>query len=270
MQDAECVRFLQWALPRLHLRWPGFRKVRKQVCKRLARRLNALHVEDLDAYQQFLSEHPEEWHTLDGLCRVVITRFYRDKLVFAKLVEDILPQLAVAALESDREKLRVWSVGSASGEEAYTLAMLWEELLAPRYSQLRLAILGTEIDPCLLERCRQACYPASAVKNLPAVLRDAAFTKTGEVYCLKPRYQTSVRFEQQDIRASLPGDMFDLILCRNLVFTYFDEPLQRSLLQRLLARLRPGGWLVVGVHEKLPVGVEGVSVVSERLGLYRK
>lgn len=273
MQDTDCVRFLQWALPQLHMRWPGFRKVRKRVCKRLSQRLTELGFADLKAYQHHLSQQPnqsDEWRRLDTICRVVVTRFYRDKRLFAELTERVLPELATRALTSGREMIRAWSIGSASGEEAYTLAILWHRLLAPRFAELQLHILGTEIEPHLIERSLQACYPQGTVKNLPEALRSAAFSMDDDNYCLQSQYQAMVAFRQQDIRTTLPDEMFDLILCRNLVFTYFDEPLQQSTLNRILTRLRPGGWLVLGVHETLPTDVGGLTTVSERLGLYRR
>lgn len=273
MQDTYCVRFLQWALPQLHMRWPGFRKVRKRVCKRLSLRLIELELADLKAYQHHLSQQPsqsDEWRRLDTICRVVVTRFYRDKRLFAELTERVLPELATRALTSGSEMIGAWSIGSASGEEAYTLAILWHQLLAPRFAGLQLNILGTEIEPHLIKRSQQACYPQGTIKNLPEALRSAAFSQDDDHHCLKPQFQAMVAFRQQDIRTALPDEMFDLILCRNLVFTYFDEPLQQSILNRMLTRLRPGGWLVLGVHETLPAGARGLTTVSERLGLYRR
>ena len=270
MIDTECVRFLQWALPKLHMRWPGFRKVRKQVCKRLSRRLKELGLPDSDAYRQHLARHPEEWQTLDRLCRVVVTRFYRDKLVFETLAEKVLPELATAALAAGDKTLRCWSIGSASGEEPYTLAILWQDLLKPRFPGVELSMLATELDPQLLARSQKACYPAGTIKNLPEGLRAAAFSEAGEQYCLKPAYRAMVEFRQQDVRTALPDGSFHLILCRNLVFTYFDEAQQEEILAELQAKLLPGGWLVVGVREKLPAEVDGLTRVSERLGLYRK
>ncbi|MCX4186896.1 CheR family methyltransferase [Methylophaga sp. OBS4] len=270
MQDVDCVRFLQWALPRMQMRWAGFRKVRNQVCKRLSRRLTELELANIEAYQQLLTRQPDEWQKLDSLCRVVVTRFYRDKLVFTRLTENLLPQLAVATSAEGRENINIWNIGSASGEEAYTLAILWQQLLAPHFTGLKLAILGTEIEISLLKRSQKACYAGGTIKNLPPALRSAAFNQKNDDYCLKPQYQAMVEFRQQDIRTELPDKTFDLILCRNLVFTYFDESLQQTTLQRMLTRLRPGGWLIVGVRERLPAGAGGLTVVSERLGFYQR
>ena len=168
-----------------------------------------------------------------------------------------------------RETLHAWSIGSASGEEAYTLAILWYHRLAPQYPGLRLMIVGTEIDAHLLERSHHACYPGGTIKNLPEALRHAAFVSGNGDACLKSRYQVMVRFLRQDIRTELPDGVFDLILCRNLVFTYYDEALQLATLERIMTRLRPGGWLLLGVHESLPANTAGLQKVLECPGLYQ-
>ena len=90
MKHDDCVGFLQWALPRLRLRWPGFRRVRRQVCQRLGRRLRELGLGELQAYQLYLGNHPTEWQVLDGLCRITISRFYRDRTIFVALEREVL------------------------------------------------------------------------------------------------------------------------------------------------------------------------------------
>ena len=79
MKDSECIGFLRWALPRLGLRWPGFRKVRRQVCKRIARRARELGLADVSGYRLPLDSHAPEWDALAALCTVSISRFYRDR-----------------------------------------------------------------------------------------------------------------------------------------------------------------------------------------------
>lgn len=270
MRDSDCVDFLQWALPHLRMRWPGFRRVRGQVCKRIAHRISQLGLPDIASYRTWLMEHPQEWTELDGLCRVTVTRFYRDRQVFDTLIREILPSLACRVQNEERDTLRCWSIGCASGEEPYSLAILWRALLAGDFPELRLDVLATDADLLLIERAHRACYPPSALKNLPETLRSDAFLPNGEEHCLKQAYQSAVNFQVQDIRHALPAGPFDLILCRNLAFTYFDEALQRRILQQLHSKLLPNGWLILGVHEKLPSGQHGFAAVSERLGLYRK
>ncbi len=122
MKNEQCVRFLQWALPQLGMRWPGFRKVRKQVCKRVGQHIQDLGLAGVDEYQVYLEEHPTEWAQLDSLCRITISRFCRDKEVFAALEKEVLPSLVRGVRERGDTNLRIWSAGCGSGEEPYTLA----------------------------------------------------------------------------------------------------------------------------------------------------
>lgn len=263
--DAACVRFLQWALPRLQRRWPGYRRVRRQVCRRIVERLRALGLDGFAAYRQRLEGDGAEWSRLDGLLAVTITRFYRDRRVFEHLQQAWLPELLAG-----RDALRIWSAGCASGEEPYSLALLAAFALRPRFPRLLLHILASDIDPVLLRRAQRACYPFSAVKNLPVPWRECAFTQHGDEYCLDAPYKKNVVFVQHDVRdAPLPGP-FDLLLCRNLVFTYFTEPLQLAIAAGFARVLRPGGLLLLGVHEKLPAAAAGFVVRDVRLGLYQR
>ena len=270
MKDQECVHFLQWALPQLHLSWPGFRRVRRQICKRIDRRLRNLGLADIAAYQGFLTTHPGEWLQLDALCHITISRFYRDRGVFACLEQAVIPTLAEQARARGHHWFRVWSAGCCSGEEPYTLAILWHEKIKPRFSGIDLVIVATDADPIGLQRARRACYPFSSLKELPINWRKAAFIDRDGVFCLKDRYRSGVAFMEQDVRHQIPEDRFDLVLCRNLVFTYFDEMLQRKILRRLEDCLRVGGALVLGKHEKIPGDMAGWLPWFNQYPIYRK
>lgn len=259
------MRFLQWALPRLRLRWAGYRKVRGQVCKRLARRLRELELPDLAAYEAFLSRHPDEWKRLDGLCRITISRFYRDRGVFDYLGVAVLPELTRAARDRG---VRCWSAACASGEEPYTLALLWRYADIP--SGASISVLATDSDEHLLARANEGTYETSSLKDLPADWRRESFEHVGGGFRLRDSMREPVRFARCDVREGLPEGPFDLILCRNLVFTYFDDALQREVLSGLTDRLAKGGALVIGVHETLPEGDFGLEVWNARAGVYRR
>jgi chemotaxis protein methyltransferase CheR len=154
MQDDECINFLQWALPRLDLAWPGFRKVRGQVCKRLKRRMHGLGIERFADYRARLEAGPEEWRVLDGLCRITISRFCRDRSTFDVLRHAVLPQIAMRAAAEEREA-RIWSAGCASGEEPYTIRILWDFEVMPRFPDAFLGIVATDIDEILLDRAER-------------------------------------------------------------------------------------------------------------------
>jgi chemotaxis protein methyltransferase CheR len=250
--DSACVAFLQWALPRLNLRWPGFRKVRKLVCKRVVRRARELGLEGLDAYRARLEASPEEWARFDELCRIPISRFYRDRAVFDSLRSTLLPHLATCALARGERTLHAWSVGCASGEEPYSLSMAWQFDVARRFRSLALDILATDADEVMLERARRGCYAGSSLKLLPAEWRSLAFRDQGGSSCIRDELRERVTLSRQDVRTTMPDGPFDLALCRNVVFTYFEPELQRTIAERIVDRMAEGGVLVVGCHEVAP------------------
>ena len=269
MTDLECVAFLQSALPRLRFRWPGFRKVRRQVRKRVERRMEQLGLTAVGAYRDYLEAHPEEWEVLDGYCRITISRFYRDRSVFDLLGEEVLPGLARTAIQFRRGEVRCWSAGCASGEEAYTVLILAHTGRFFQTADVRLRLLATDADEQMLRRGRLARYPASSLKNVPRAWLSGPLQPSGEAYVVRADLREQVEFQKQDVRRQMPDGPWDLVLCRNLVFTYFDESLQREVLRRLVGRIRTGGVLVAGKQEKLPETGLPLAPWARNLGVYR-
>jgi chemotaxis protein methyltransferase CheR len=267
MNDNKCVEFLQWALPHMRMRWPGFRKVRRQVCRRIADRLEELHLTGPSQYKAYLADHPEEWKKLDSFCSISISGFYRDKSVFHFLQDIVLRELAK---EAETNRLRCWCCGCAAGEEPYTLSLIWYHVLKPYFPATDLEIIATDSMDTMLKRALKGRYAQSSIKELPEELLQAGFTRQNKEYILKSQYRDSVRFIKEDVRKRMPGGPFHLILCRYLVFTYFDEKLQTELLVNFLSRLAPGGALVIGKIDRLPCKTEKLEPWSEQDRIYRK
>lgn len=270
MKDERCVRFLQWALPRIRMRWPGFRRVRGQVCKRIDRRIKTLGLACVGEYQDYLQSHPEEWAALDSLCRVTISRFGRDRSVFATLADTVLPALAGNLATRGDETLCVWSVGCASGEEPYTVAILWHTRVRQAFPGTTLDVTATDSDTTMLQRATEARYTAGSLKELPHDLRDRVFSRQDGTYRLDAACRAGVTFLEQDIREGQPDGCFDLVLCRNLVFTYFDDGLQSGILGRIVNAMADGAALVIGIHENLPGGSERLEPWFPKQRIYRK
>jgi chemotaxis protein methyltransferase CheR len=270
MKDVECVRFLQWALPHLRMKWQGFRKVRRQVCKRVNRRIHQLQLPDVNAYEAYLRTYSSEWDVLDNFCRISISRFLRDKGVFECLGSQIFSALGQMTSACENKTIQCWSAGCASGEEAYTLALIWQFVLAPEYPGIDIHITATDTDQNLLERAERACYPASSIKELPDRWVARAFDWTGIRHCLHPNFREKVKFSLQDIRHAAPEGFFHMILCRNMAFTYFDTSLQQEILERIRDKLVGGGALVIGMHEVLPVQALDFVPWFPHLKIYRK
>lgn len=270
MQNDDCIRFLRWALPQIRMRWPGFRKVRVQICKRIDRRLRELNIADAYAYKAYLEENPHEWSKLDKLCYITVSRFYRDKAMFNFLAQQVIPDLARRAIKCGENCLKVWSAGCASGEEPYTANIIWLLQVKNQFPDIDIRIVATDSNSQMIQRALQASYTYSSVKNLPLAWRENVFVEQQGSFVLKAEFRHNVQFLNEDIRQKTANNHFDLVLCRNLVFTYFQEELQCEILQQLQKTIVKGGVLVIGIHENLPACNTQFSHCSERLKIYKK
>jgi chemotaxis protein methyltransferase CheR len=267
--DAESVAFLQWALPRLGLRWAGYRRVRRQVVKRVQRRIAELGLANAAAYRERLESDPAEWQVLRGRCVVTISRFYRDRGMWDALAGEVLSLAADAAAAAGEGELRCWSIGCASGEEPYTLAIVWKLALSAKHPGLRLRVLATDVDERVLARARVAEYAWATLRELPAGWIDQAFERRGSVFRLRESFRECVELRREDIRVDLPESTFRLIACRNIVCTYFDEALQRETLARIVSTLE-GGFFIIGQAERRLPPETGLEPWDAKLGIYRR
>jgi chemotaxis protein methyltransferase CheR len=188
--------------------------------------------------------------------------------VFDALGADVLPALAARAAARGARTLECWSAGCASGEEPYSLRLVWDFAAKPRSPDVDLSVLATDADEVMLERAARACYPAGALKDLPPGWRERAFEPADGQFRLREAFRTGVTFSKADIRQAWPDGPFDLILCRNLAFTYFEPALQAEVLGAIARRLGPGGVLVLGAHERPPEGGADFVPLIGKLPLY--
>ena len=211
-----------------------------------------LNVANLPAYRARLEADPAEWRALDECCHITISRFFREKDVFEALRASVLPGIAVRAKQQARPA-RIWSAGCASGEEPYTLKILWDlEVTNSCPGTVPLSIIATDADAAMLARAQQACFKAGSLRELPHSLVEQAFDRAGPLYCVKPQYRQGIGFLHEDLRSVAPAGPFDLILCRYVAFTYFAPAIQKQVFSRLLERLLPDGYLAIGGDERLP------------------
>jgi chemotaxis protein methyltransferase CheR len=168
--------------------------------------------------------------------------------VFELLSERVLPNIAQRARDQ-RRRAQCWSAGCASGEEAYTLRLLW---YLKTDAAASLSIVATDIDDAVLARARVGSYLAGSLRELPPDLVARGFEISDCGFRVRERHRCGMTFLRHDLRADpIPG-FFDLIVCRNLAFTYFAPRLQSQVLRCLIGQLQPQGWLVIGAQERLP------------------
>jgi chemotaxis protein methyltransferase CheR len=271
MTNHDCINFLQWCLPKLHYQWKGFRKVRRQVCKRIKHRIKELNLSGIHEYKRLLEENEEEWSIVDSLCYISISRFYRDKRIFQVIESILLPFLTRQALVANRSEVNCWSAGCCSGEEPFTLQLIWKLSVYPLLrQQISFNIIATERNQILLNRAQKGIYSFMSLKELPVKILRKGFVKVNDEYILKDEFRKNVDFKYQDIRLKVPSGIFDLIICRNLTFTYFEKELQQEILNKIIDKLRPKGFIVIGSHEILPKEIKELSNYRNIEGIYQK
>jgi len=243
----EFDQFLKETSSLLGLQWRRFHK--RGIRRRIEHRLVELGLASLKEYSQKIEEDPQEKGHLSKILTVTISRFFRDKDVFNTIETSVFPAL----LKENPRELKIWSIGCASGEEPYSLSLLWKARFEKNWPQIQFSILATDIDESLLERAKEGQYKKSSLHQVPQDILKGFFEAKGEGYLLDQRVRQGVRFQRHDILREEPFSGMDLIFCRNLAFTYFSKEAQIEILKKVFRCLREQGYLVTGSDEFIPL-----------------
>jgi chemotaxis methyl-accepting protein methylase len=247
------------------------------LLRRISVRLTKLNVRSTAAYLDILRSDPSEPdHHIDTIA-VNVTSFFRDPLVFEIIARRVLPLLIASKRTGTCRETRTWSAGCATGEEAYSLAILFQESLKEESQTWRHLILATDIDSHALAIARKGLYPRSQLANVRLGQFDRYFTPSGSHFEVLREIREMVLFSKHDITrfngSDLSGTLsgpFDLILCRNMLI-YFKPDLQRRIMNILHKALSPGGYLVLGTAESLVPEVESkFGVVDKWAKIFQK
>ncbi len=215
--------------------------------RRIERRMAANHVGTLQDYLALTDEKPQE---LDKLCKdilISVTSFFRDTEAFAALGKVVARILATKQAGDD---IRIWVAGCATGEEAYSLAILFSEHLGSAFDQYRLQIFATDIDMEAMARARRGVFAAPSLAHMERARIKAHFTPHGDRYEINKNLRDVVIFARQDLVQDPPFLRLDLVTCRN-VLIYFQSELQSRLLSVFHYALNPGGYMFLGKSESV-------------------
>jgi two-component system CheB/CheR fusion protein len=241
---------------------------RPTIERRLRRRMAAVGVPSLKGYWRYVDRHPEELQQLISSFLIKVTHFFRDPELFDHLREQVLPYLIAQSREHDRE-LRIWSAGCATGEEAYSVAIIVADLLGDELDQLPVRIFATDIASDAVDFARHGVYPSAALEAVPADLVEQNFNRLDGAYEISQAVRALVVFGEHDLGRRAPFPRIDLVLCRN-VLIYFTSALQRRALQRFAFSLRPGGLMVLGKAESVSPLPEYFALEQPRLKVFRR
>src|SRR5690242_998137 len=215
--------------------------------RRVQRRMDVAGIAGFDDYHDYLAVHPQEFTTLFNTILINVTGFFRDRDAWTYLAQQVVPELLV---RREGEPIRAWSAGCASGEEAYTLAMVLAEAMGLEDFVRRVKIYATDVDEEALAIARQASYTEREIEGVPEEMRERYFEQHGQRYVFRKELRRSVIFGRNDLVQDAPISHVDILACRNTLM-YFNAETQAQILQRLHFALRQDGVLFLGKAEML-------------------
>jgi two-component system CheB/CheR fusion protein len=239
---------------------------RSTVLRRIARRMQVTRSEDMKEYYDFLRDSVDEAQALLGDLLISVTTFFRDSEAFEALKIQVLPRLIEGKEPSD--SIRVWVPGCATGEEAYTLAMLFLEQAARHELRPALQVFGSDLDARALAVARGGRYPAAIEADLNEERLRRFFSREGDHYHVRRELRDSVLFAPHSLLKDPPFSHIDLISCRNLLI-YLDRELQQQACTTFHYSLNPGGFLLLGSSETADSPPGLFRIVDRKARIYQ-
>ena len=235
---------------------------RATVLRRIVRRMQVTRTEDLQGYNRVLRENLDEAQALMGDLLISVTTFFRDPESFEKLQCLVLPRL----FKDDTDSVRIWVAGCATGEEAYSIAILLLEEAAKHELRPTLQIFGSDLDARALSTAREGRYPATIEADVSEERLRRFFTHDGDTYRVRQELRDIVLFAAHDLTKDPPFSHVDLVTCRNLMI-YLERELQEQVCATFHYALNPDGYLMLGASESAdqPVGLFRMVDRSARL-----
>lgn len=221
---------------------------RSTLMRRVMKRMQEVQIAGYGDYLDYLEVHPEEFTFLFNTILINVTSFFRDDSAWDYLGKEVLPRL-LANKHADGS-IRVWSAGCASGEEAYTAAMLLCEAMGPEAFVRQAKIYATDVDEEALAQARQGSYSSKDLQPVPASLRQKYFELARGRYAFRPDLRRALIFGRHDLLHDAPISHLDLLICRNTLM-YFNSETQRRVLARFHFALNDDGALFLGKAELL-------------------
>jgi two-component system CheB/CheR fusion protein len=218
---------------------------RPSLRRRIEKRMQEVDIDSFVEYRTYLEHHQEEFVSLFNTILINVTAFFRDDAAWDYLAGEIVPNILAA---KDDQPIRVWSTGCASGEEAYTLAMVLLEALGEDAVKQRVKIYATDVDEDALAQGRHAVYPEKALDPVPPELREKYFERHNSNYVFRPDLRRSVIFGRHDLLQDPPISRIDLLVSRNTLM-YFNAEAQDHILRQFHFALNPDGVLFLGKSE---------------------
>lgn len=238
------------------------------ILRRISRRMTVAHTSNLRDYLDYIHVHPEEVQELVKAFLIKVTGFFRDPEAFDFLRQHVIPEITDRASENGRI-LRVWSAGCATGEEAYSIALLLADQLGPDFPEWSVKIFATDLATDAINFARRGLYPENVLSELPDDYRQRFFERIDHGYRISKALRETVIFGQQDISRGVPFPRIDLIACRNLLI-YLKPELQQTVLDLFAYSLQQTkGYLFLGIAETARPTKGVFELLNKKWKIYR-
>jgi chemotaxis protein methyltransferase CheR len=244
---------------------------RGTLLRRISSRMRVCKAPTFDAYLSVMHGDPSEIKQLVSAMFINVTEFFRNPESFETIDKIVIPRVIHAKREHMHKRIKVWSCACSSGDEPYSLAMLFLEKLGNARGKFSISVHGTDIDADALKDARSMRYSREKLKALSGDLLQRYFEEQSDgTYILAPTVRAMVHFKTLDLIRDAPIMHCDIILCRNLLI-YFNKALQEEILLKLYNSLMPGGFLVLGMVESLVgTAINHFEIVDNKRRIYRR
>ena len=220
---------------------------RSTLERRITKRMDAVGVNTYSEYLDYLEVHPDEFSHLFDTVLINVTSFFRDDVAWDYMRSEVVPQLLSS---NGGGPVRIWSAGCASGEEAFSVAMLLVEAMGEEDYTNRVKIYGTDVDEQALSQARSAIFTTKQMETVSEELRERCFDRTDQRFAFKSELRRTVIFGRNDLVQDAPISRVDLLVCRNTLM-YFNAETQSQILKRFHFALKDTGYLFLGKSEML-------------------
>jgi two-component system CheB/CheR fusion protein len=244
--NGEFERLLEYLRQNRGFDFTGYK--RPSLMRRVSKRMEFVKIGTFPEYLDYLEVHPEEFTALFNTILINVTRFFRDETTWKFMAEVILPQ--VISGKKEKWPIRIWSAGCASGEEAYSIAMLMAEALGKNGLHEKVKIYATDIDEEALTTARHAIFREKDLEAVPPEMREKYLEPVNGGYLMTGDVRRAVIFGRHDLVQDAPISHLDLLVCRNTLM-YFNAETQARIVSRFHYALNPGGFLFLGKAEML-------------------
>lgn len=236
------------------------------LLRRTAKRINITKCNNAENYINYLRENPEEKHLLTQEYLINVTKFFRDEKAFEILKKEVIPSIVESKLKE--EIIKIWVVACATGEEAYSIAILFDQYLKSKNLENEFKIFATDLDEKAIEVATKGIFNTNIESEIPKEILDVYFKKTDNKYLIHPSIRKKIIFSKHDVLVNPPFNKVDLVTCRNMLI-YLEPNIQGKVLSCLHYALNLNGYMFLGSSENIGYLEKNFDEISSKWKIYQ-